>query len=91
MGYGDKKMGKAKKGKSKIKKETVEIDGEKITFKKGALRSMLKMKPSESLTKGMMRNALKVKDGGEVSFFGRRRKMTKLLRKRLNFGLVLMK
>jgi hypothetical protein len=75
----------------KVKKETVKIDGEKITFKAGALRNMLKMTSKEKLTKTMMRKALKKKDGAEVTFFGRKRKMTKLLRKRLNFGLTLMK
>ena len=81
----------SKWGRPKKKMESITIDGDKINFKAGALRSMFKMKKSQKWTKGLMRKLLKKKDGEEVEAFGHRRKMTKLLRKRLNFGLTLMK
>jgi hypothetical protein len=94
--YGD-KVGRPKKTmktpaqKAKSKIGRVRLGGKTINFKKGALRSMFKMKPSQKFTKSMMRAMLKKKDGEQVDAFGTRRKMTKLLRKRLNFGLTLMK
>lgn len=77
--------------KHKKKMGEVKLDGEKIKFKEGALRKMFKMKDNQKFTITMINKLLKKKDGEEVEAFGVKRKMTKLLRKRLNFGKTLMK
>ena len=71
--------------------ETVEIDGEKIEFKEGALRKQLKLKKDFKLTKTILNKLKKVKDGEKFDLEGKSFKMTPLLKKRINFALVLMK
>jgi len=82
MGYGHTKP------KKKTKMETVELEGKQVKFKEGALRKMLKLKPDEKLSKPMIK---KIINKEKFKLFGRDYKMTKLMKKRLNFALTLMK
>ena len=83
MGYGH-----TKPKKSKSKMETIELNGEKVKFKEGALRRQLKLKPSEKLSKMMIK---KIINKEKFKLFGREYKMTPLMKKRLNFAMTLMK
>ena len=70
--------------------ETIELDGEKVKFKEGALRKQLKLKPAEKLSKAMLNKVKKTEVGKEFKLFNRKYKMTKLMKKRINFAIVLM-
>lgn len=76
---------------SKAPKAEVELDGEKVEFKEGALRKQLGMKKDDKLSISMINKMLKSKDGEMVEAFGKMKKMTPLLRRRLNFAKTLMK
>ncbi len=71
--------------------ETVNIDGEKIKFKKGALRKQMKLKNGEEFTRAMLNKLKKVEVGKSFKAFNRTYKMTKLMKKRITFASVLMK
>jgi hypothetical protein len=71
--------------------EKVKIDGETITFKKGALRRQMKLKKNEDFTKSQVNRLKKVDVGKSFKAFGRTYKMTKLMKKRIAFASVLMK
>lgn len=73
------------------KKETVKIDKEKITFKKGALSSQLKLGKGEKFNKSELNNLKKIENGKEFTFRGNKFKMTPLMKKRITFALTLMK
>jgi len=77
--------------KAEAKKEEVVLGGEKVQFKEGALRSMLRLTPKEKLTKPLIRKMLQIPVGGRLEYFNKVRKQTPLLRKRLEFALTLMK
>lgn len=78
-----------KKSKSDI--ATVKIDGESITFKKGALRKMLKVPEDYEFKKSVLNKLKKIEVGDTFDFLGKERKMSKLMKQRINFALVLMK
>jgi len=79
MAYGSrKKMGTAKLG------------GKTIKFKKGGLKKQLGLSKKKKLTKAGMRRASKKKVGSMVTVGGKKVKLTKLMKKRLNFGANLM-
>ncbi len=67
------------------------LDGEKVKFKEGALRSQLKVPKDHKFTKTELNKLKKVKTGEKFSFMGKEFKMTPLMAKRINFALVLMK
>jgi hypothetical protein len=75
----------------KMEMETAEIDGDKIEFKKGALHRQLKVKDDYTFKKGELGKLLKVDNGEMFEFKGKSFKMTPLLKRRINFALVLMK
>jgi hypothetical protein len=79
------------KAAPKKKMASVELDGKKVKFKAGALRAMFKMKDDQKFSVSRINKMLKAEDGSTVEAFGVSRKMTKLLRKRLNFAKTLMK
>tara|TARA_R110001592_G_scaffold148279_2_gene373067 strand:- start:982 stop:1287 length:306 start_codon:yes stop_codon:yes gene_type:complete len=72
--------------KAKSKMVTAELGGEKIKFKKGGLRDMLGVPKDYKFTKRKLASMMKIKDGVEFSFLGKKRKMTKLLKKRVVLG-----
>ena len=72
--------------KSTKKMVTAELGGQKIKFKKGGLRDMLGVPRDYRFTKRKLGAMMKIKDGDEFSFLGKKRKMTKLLKKRLVLG-----
>ena len=67
------------------------LDGEKVKFKEGALRSQLKVGKDHKFTKTELNKLKKVKTGEKFMFHGKEFKMTPLMAKRINFALVLMK
>ncbi len=72
--------------KSTKKMVTAELGGQKIKFKKGGLRDMLGVPRDYRFTKRKLGAMMKIKDGDEFSFLGKKRKMTKLLKKRVVLG-----
>lgn len=71
--------------------ETIELDGERVTFKKGALRKMLKVPDDYEFKKPVLRKLQKIEVGDKFDFLGKTRTMTSLMKKRINFALILMK
>jgi hypothetical protein len=71
--------------------ETIELDGERVTFKKGALRKMLKVPDDYEFKKPVLRKLQKIEVGDKFDFLGKTRTMTALMKKRINFALILMK
>ena len=72
--------------KSTKKMATAELGGKTIKFKKGGLRDMLGVPRDYRFTKRKLGAMMKIKDGDEFSFLGKKRKMTKLLKKRVVLG-----
>ena len=72
-------------------KETITIDNEKITFKKGALRSQLKLKKDQEFTRAQLNRLKNIENGKQFTFKGNTFKMTPLLKRRITFALTLMK
>ncbi len=90
----EEKTKKAPVRKTKSKKEDMQeitIDGEKIEFKEGALHKQLKTPKGYTFKKAELEKMKKVENGDSFDFLGKKRKMTPLLKKRVNFALVLMK
>lgn len=73
------------------KKEKVEVGGEEITIKKGALHRSLGVPDSYTFKKPELEKLKKVEVGKEFTFKGKKKKMTELLKKRVTLGLTLMK
>ncbi len=69
----------------------VVLDGEKIKFKEGGLRSQLKVPKSHKFTKAELNKLDKIKTGEKFSFLGKEFKKTPLMAKRISFALTLMK
>tara|TARA_E500000318_G_C3510433_1_gene192090 strand:+ start:549 stop:779 length:231 start_codon:yes stop_codon:yes gene_type:complete len=74
-----------------VEKETVKLDGEKITFKKGALKRQLGVPDSYTFKKSELEKMKKVENGKSFTWKGKQRKMTPLLKRRVVFALTLMK
>jgi len=72
--------------KSTKKMVTAELGGEKIRFKKGGLRDQLGVKKDYKFTKRKLASMMKIEDGKTFTFMGKKRKMTKLLKKRVVLG-----
>jgi len=75
----------------KKKTQTVVIDKEKITFKPGALRSMLKLPTDYKFSKSSLERLKKIETGKKFKFLDNDFKMSPLMKRRINFALVLMK
>lgn len=73
-----------------VKKEVVELGGEKITIKKDALRNQLKVPKSYTFTKTDLKPLMKVDVGNKFKFLGKEFKMTKLMKSRINLAFNLM-
>ena len=86
-----KKMDSELKTKSKPKMETVELDGEKIKFKEGALHRQLKTPAGYTFKRSELNKLKNIENGNSFDFLGKSFKMTPLLKKRISFGLTLMK
>jgi len=71
--------------------ETVKIDGKKIKFKKGALRNQLKLKKGQEFSTTLLKKLKKLENGKSFKLNGKMFNMTSLMKKRINFALVLMK
>ena len=80
-------------GDSKPKKKmaTAELNGEKIPFRIGALHSQLKTPKGYKFTKAELNRLKNINNGKKFDFLGKNFTMTDKLKKRINFGLVLMK
>ena len=72
------------------KKETVELDGEKIRIKKGALHRSLGVPDSYTFTLPVINKLLKVDNGKQFTFKGKKKKMTALTKRRLGLAKALM-
>ena len=73
------------------KKETVELDGQKVTFNKGGLHKSLKVEPDYTFKRGELNKLKKVEVGDMFKFKGNDIKMTGKIKKQLTLGLNLMK
>tara|TARA_Y100000310_G_C20539990_1_gene742759 strand:- start:573 stop:818 length:246 start_codon:yes stop_codon:yes gene_type:complete len=72
------------------KKEKVDIFGG-ITIKKGALRRTLKIKKGKKIPMTLLQKLKKIKVGGSFVQGGEKRRMTSLLKKRVNLAIVFKK
>ena len=82
-----------KRGRKKMKKnmETVELDGEEVSFEKGGLRKAMKVGKDYKFKKGELRKANKTEVGEMFEFHGKKHKMTNKLKKQITLALNLMK
>tara|TARA_R110002051_G_scaffold316953_1_gene397392 strand:- start:870 stop:1109 length:240 start_codon:yes stop_codon:yes gene_type:complete len=69
----------------------VVLDGEKIKFKEGGLRSQLKVPKDYKFNVTTLRKLANVKTGEKFKFLGKEFKKTSLMDKRINFAITLMK
>lgn len=72
-------------------KETIKLGDEKITFKKGALRSQLKLNKNQDLSVKILEKLKKVETGSRFMLNNKDLKKTPLMSRRINFALTLMK
>jgi len=77
--------------KKSSKKETVKLDGKKVTFNKGGLHKSLKVGEDYKFKKGELRKANKTEVGEMFDFHGKKHKMTSKLKKQITLALNLMK
>tara|TARA_A100001391_G_scaffold2701_2_gene2457 strand:- start:69 stop:305 length:237 start_codon:yes stop_codon:yes gene_type:complete len=75
----------------KKKTQVVELDGEKVKIKKGALRDMLGVPKSYKFNKTSLKRINKTDIGKSFEFQGKRFKMTNLMKKRITLAITLMK
>ena len=68
-------------------KETIVLDGKKITFKKGALHKMLKVPLDEDIGVPNLRKIARSEVGSSVVIKGKTFKVSPLMKKRAVFGL----
>lgn len=73
------------------KKEKVELDGEPIIIKVGALHRSLKVKGDYKFNRAELQRLNKKEIGATFKYKGNEIKMTPLLKKRLTLGINLMK
>ena len=81
----------AMEGEKKPEKATVTLGGKKIEFKPGALHKQLKVPDDYKFTKSELEKLEKINNGKQFSYKGKSFKMTDKLKKRITFGLNLMK
>lgn len=72
-------------------KETVKLDGKKVTFEEGTLRSQLRVPKDYKFKRSELVKMSKIPIGETFKFLGKERKMTKLLKERVVLGANLMK
>jgi len=75
----------------KDKKGVATLGGKKIVFMKGALHKQLKVPEDYKFTKSELERLEKINNGKQFDYKGRSFKMTDKLKKRITFGLNLMK
>ncbi len=82
-----------KRGRKKMTKgmETVELDGEKVSFKKGGLKKSLKVGDDYTFKRSELNKLKKVENGESFMFHKKKMKMTPKLKKQIVLGLNLMK
>jgi len=71
--------------------ETVELDGKKVKFKRGALHKALKTPEGYKFKMSGLKKINKTEVGGSFDFLGTKRKMTAKLKKQITLGMNLMK
>lgn len=71
-------------------KDKVEVGGEEITIKKGALKSSLKVPQSYTFKKPELVKLKKVEVGKDFTFKGNKMRMTELRKKRITLAITLM-
>jgi len=81
------KKGGANPPSTGTEKETITLDGKKITFKKGALHRMLKVPEDEDIGIPNLRKIARSEVGSSVNIKGKTFKVTPLMKKRAVFGL----
>ena len=71
--------------------EEVILEGKKITIKKGALKQQLGYRPKETIPLPVLRKIKRSEVGDIIVVRGRKKKVTKLMKKRVNLALVLIR
>mgnify|MGYP003655558083 CR=1 FL=1 len=71
-------------------REQIELDGEKITIKKGALKRQLKIGEDGTFKIRELKKIQKVDKGETFKFRGNSFKMTSLMKSRINLAITLM-
>lgn len=70
-------------------REQIELGGKKIEIKKGALSKQLGIPIEKDIPKGLLRKLKKMKVGGETEYKGKKIKITRLLKQRVNLAMTL--
>ena len=69
---------------------TAELGGEKVAYREGALRRQLGLSASQKLTRASLDRLKKVEVGKDFSLFGKKHRMTGLMKQRVSLGRTLM-
>lgn len=78
------------KGKKNCECETAMLGGEKVAYREGALRRQLGLRADQKLTRASLDRLKKVEVGSMFTLFGKRHKMTELMKQRVSLGRTLM-
>ena len=78
------------KGKKKCTCGTAELGGEKVAYREGALRRQLGLTAKQKLTRSSLDRLKRVEVGSMFTLFGKKHRMTPLLKKRVSLGRTLM-
>ena len=78
------------RGKKDCKCETATLDGEKVEYREGALRRQLGLRADQKFTRAQLDRLKKVDVGSMFTLFGKRHKMTTLMKQRVSLGRTLM-
>tara|TARA_R110000824_G_scaffold9582_2_gene42682 strand:+ start:3391 stop:3648 length:258 start_codon:yes stop_codon:yes gene_type:complete len=74
-----------------VKLKNDEGKEEKVRFKKGALHKQLGYPENKTIPRNVFTRVQKAKEGTTLKINGKDRKVTALMKRRVNFALVLMK
>lgn len=78
------------KGKKRCTCGTATLGKEKVAYRAGALRRQLGLSASQKLTRASLDRLKKVEVGKDFSLFGKKHRMTALLKQRVSLGRTLM-
>ena len=69
---------------------TAELGGEKVAYREGALRRQLGLRADQKLTKASLDRLKKVEVGSMFTLFGKKHRMSALMKQRVSLGRTLM-
>ena len=73
-----------------VEYETAMLDGKKVKFRKGGLKQQLGLPIDQDIPKPLLNKLRKAEEGETVTYKKKKYKVTKLMKRRINFAFVLM-